>query len=144
MLTPCGSNATLPPTNLGVLVSVGPAWWLQPVWAAALCPGPACRSWPSSEPAERPWSGAGRRAGLSSTWPGRERPGWTRCPRHGASPAGRRCGGGAGRGPGGPLPPLRAPQTAREEASRTGSLVEEEVRRIMGFQVALKVMHLWL
>lgn len=109
---------------LSLPVSVGPARRLQPVAAAAPWPDPACRSWPSSEPAERPWVGGWQRAAPSSTWPGRGRPGWTGCPQPGASPAERRCGGDAGRAPEGPLPPLRAPQTAREEESLIGSLLD--------------------
>lgn len=104
-------------------ISVRPAWWSQPASAAAPCPGPACRSWPSSEPAERPWVGEWRRAAPFSTWPGRGRPGWTGCPRPGASPAERRSDGDAGRAPEGLLLPPRAPQTAREEESLRGNLV---------------------
>lgn len=127
---------------------MSPVWWLQPVAAAALWPGPACRSWLSSEPAERPWVGVWRRVGLSSTLPGHERPGWADCPQSGASPAERRYDGDAGRGPEGLLPPLKAPRTAREEGSLTGSLVDGQekkdgVKAENLLSVALKVNHLY-
>lgn len=140
MATSCGLNQTLravflTPTLMQDIcfffffftfsfpVSASFARWLQPDAAAALWLDLACRSWPSSAPAEWPWVGVEQRAAPSSTWPGRGRPKRTSCPRLGASPAGRCYDGDAGRAPAGLCPPPKAPQKAREEESLAGNLV---------------------
>lgn len=95
----------------------------RPVSAAAPWPGPGGRCWPGTGPADRPWPAAWRQAGPSSTWSEPRRPGRTRCGRHAASPAGRRCGAASGRAAGGRAPPQRAAGTARAGEGPTGSLL---------------------